>query len=300
MTIALEGVSKGYDRIEALQPLNLTIPGGVFGLLGPNGAGKTSLLRILATTLEPSAGRGSVFGLDLHRDRRNIRRLLGYLPQDFRAYPTFNAYDYLQYMAWLKEMPSGASKKRIAQALDLVNLMQAARRRTSTYSGGMLRRLGIAQALLNDPQLLIVDEPTAGLDLEERLRFRNFLAELPPTQVTILATHLVEDIEAVCDHLAVLHRGRLLFQGAKEDLLRPLQGLLFEATVPEGWLEQHGKGEQNAQVLTIHRQEGRLRVRLLHRQGMPLPPDAASVKPSVQDAYLALVHDETLAAAALA
>ncbi|MEN3009723.1 MAG: ABC transporter ATP-binding protein, partial [Candidatus Bipolaricaulaceae bacterium] len=229
--IETESLTKDYGRVQALQEVTLRIDLGVFGLLGPNGAGKTTFIRILATVLAPTAGTARVFGHDVVRDRLPIRRILGYLPQEFGAYPKLTGNEYLQYIAALKGLrrPHAQIRALLAQ----FGLAEAARRRVATYSGGMLRRLGIAQALLGDPKVILVDEPTAALDPEERVRFREHLMGLGQDRIVLLSTHLVEDVAVSCDRLAILHHGRIRFCGSPGELIEKFAGLVYELEVPE-------------------------------------------------------------------
>ena len=286
--IEVRDLSHRFGSVEALHEIALTAEGGVVGLLGPNGAGKTTLMRVLATLLKPMQGWVRVFGHDPYSNRGayHIRRLLGYLPQDFRSYPGLSVQNYLRYMAWLKELSAAQTKEQIARLLAWTGLESHARRRTRALSGGMLRRLGIAQALLNDPQLLIVDEPTAGLDLEERLKFREFLLTLPQGCLTLLSTHLVEDVEAVCDRVLILNEGRLVYQGSKSELLSHYKERVFElpqdGPIPNeaGWIP-----------ITVHRANGENRARVCVPAGCPPPPAARPVEVTLQDTYLILLHE---------
>ncbi len=216
-TIMMQTLNKVYHGgVYALNNVDLTIPPGMFGLLGPNGAGKTTLMRILAGIVRPTSGTIRIGEYDggTERGRTAVKRMLGYLPQDFGVYPDLNAREFLDYIAILKGLRDRTLRhKRIEALLEIVSLTQVANRKLKTYSGGMKRRVGIAQALLNDPALLIVDEPTAGLDPEERIRFRNLLSELGGNRTVLLSTHIVEDIAQTCQRLAVLKDGHLIFQG---------------------------------------------------------------------------------------
>ena len=232
MRLNVEGVSKNYrGGVHALRGVQLSLEPGVLGLLGPNGAGKSTLMRILATITRPTSGRVLWNDVDIASRPDGLRQVLGYLPQDFGVYPNLNAIEFLEYLAAVKGLPAAAARKRIAELLDLVNLTSAAKRPLGGYSGGMRQRVGIAQALLNDPQLLIVDEPTAGLDPEERLRFRNLLSELSGERIVILSTHIVSDIEAVASGIAIMAQGELLAHGAPESLLTRLNGRVWEVVV---------------------------------------------------------------------
>src|SRR3974390_151907 len=235
MRLTVEGLSKTYrGGVEGLRGVNLALKPGVLGLLGPNGAGKSTLMRILATITRPSAGRVIWDGSDIAREPDALRSVLGYLPQDFGVYPNLSAIEFLDYLAAVKGIPADAARRRISELLALVNLSDVAKRPLGGYSGGMRQRVGIAQALLNDPKLLIVDEPTAGLDPEERVRFRNLLSELSGERIIILSTHIVSDVEAVATEIAILAQGRLLVHGAPEQLLARVSGQVWEVVVPSG------------------------------------------------------------------
>ncbi len=219
--IELDGLTKTYaDGTEALQGVSLSLDQGMFGLLGPNGAGKTTFLSILVLALEPSAGRRVYDGLDAARPavRAEIRRRIGYLPQDYHPLPHLTGEEYLLHCARLRGMRGAGG--RVRELIAAVGLADAARRPAGTYSGGMQRRLGIAQALIHSPRLLVVDEPTAGLDPEERIRFRGLISEVAESTAVLLSTHIVEDVEATCPRLAVIARGRLLFDGSPTEILR--------------------------------------------------------------------------------
>jgi ABC-type multidrug transport system ATPase subunit len=209
--------------------LNLEIPNGMFGLLGPNGAGKSTLLRILVTLMKPSSGKVTVDGLDLAKNRREIRSMLGYLPQDFSFFSKLKTYEFLDYAARLAGMKnSSARKTAVDHMLEEVGLYEARDRNANKLSGGMKRRLGIAQALINDPKIIIVDEPTTGLDPEERIRFRNLLSNISTRDVIIiLSTHIVGDISSTCDNMALLNKGQLAFSGSPEDLVKEAVGKVW-------------------------------------------------------------------------
>lgn len=227
MNILVEHVSKRYGSHEALKGIDLRIEQGMFGLLGPNGAGKTTLLRILATLLRPTNGRVIIGSSDLSQrtQRKMVRAHLGYLPQELGFYPDLTGREFLDYMGLLKRLyDRNARRRQIAALLNIVNLAEHADRQIKTYSGGMKRRLGIAQALLGDPQVLVIDEPTAGLDPEERIRLRTLLTRLAEDRIVILSTHVVEDINQTCERLAVLDKGRLVFDGLTRQLIEEASG----------------------------------------------------------------------------
>lgn len=238
MDIVIDHLTKMYrGGIYALQDVNLTIPGGIFGLLGPNGAGKTTLLRILAGILRPSSGGLQVGAYDGNTEsgRTAIKRLLGYLPQELGLYPDLKVAEFLDYIAILKRMDDSRKRRlHVEELLETVALQDVAKRKIKTLSGGMKRRVGIAQALLDDPRLLIVDEPTVGLDPEERMRLRNLLADLGTHRTVLLSTHLVEDIAQICQRMAVLKNGQLLFQGQVTDLIGMARGKVWHVTSKEG------------------------------------------------------------------
>jgi ABC-type multidrug transport system ATPase subunit len=211
--LAARELSKTYADKRAVDRLSLDLGPGVVGLLGPNGAGKSSLMRVLATVTRPSAGVVTFNGRDIVADPEPLRRTLGYLPQDFGVYPHLSAREFLTYLAAAKGLSARSAKGRITELLQLVNLAEAGRRPLGRFSGGMRRRVGIAQALLNDPLVLILDEPTAGLDPQERTRFRDLLADLGRDRIVILSTHIVSDVEAIAGRVAIVAGGRLLYDG---------------------------------------------------------------------------------------
>jgi ABC-2 type transport system ATP-binding protein len=256
----------------------------VLGLLGPNGAGKSTLMRILATVTRPSSGRVLWNGVDTRESPDPLRAVLGYLPQDFSVYPHLNAREFLEYLAAVKGLERASAKKRIAELLELVNLSEVARRPLGGYSGGMRQRVGVAQALLNDPQLLIVDEPTAGLDPEERVRFRNLLSELAGERIVILSTHIVSDVEAVATSIALIAHGRLVAHGAPEELLRSVEGRVWEVLVSSAGLP--ALRERHLVSNAAHRSDG-VHARVVAEQA-PVGTLKA-LEPSLEDAYLAVL-----------
>lgn len=210
--IIIENLSKNYGEKQALDGVSLHIETGMFGLLGRNGAGKTTLMRILATVSSKSNGTVSICGFDI-TDDKEIRKLVGYLPQEFSMYPNMNVYEAMDYLGVLSELPTKTRQERIPLLLKKVNLDDCHKVRVKALSGGMKRRLGIAQAILHDPKILIVDEPTAGLDPEERIRFRDMLCEIAENRIVILSTHIIEDIEKTCKKIAILDKGEIIFNG---------------------------------------------------------------------------------------
>lgn len=285
----LQGVGFTYPNGQrALQGLDLQLRPGILGLLGPNGAGKSTLMRMLATLTRPTCGRILWNGVDVSTDPDPLRARLGYLPQEFGAYPALSAREFLRYLAAVKGIAHARSRSRVDECLALVGLGDAADRAIGSFSGGMRQRVGIAQALLNDPALLIVDEPTVGLDPEERLRFRDLLTDLAGERLVILSTHIVPDIEASASSLAVIDRGRLRFHGSPEALLARAQGRVWEATVGSDTLPS--LRQRHLVCGTLRRPDG-VRVRLVADQ-RPLP-QADAVAPGLEDAYLDLLARES-------
>jgi ABC-2 type transport system ATP-binding protein len=285
MKLLIDNLGKQYRRdFWGLKDFCLEIGPGILGLLGPNGAGKSTFMRMLATITRPSEGTITWNGVDIVKSPDMLRAVLGYLPQDFGVYPNLNAVEFLEYMAAIKGLSAGAAKKRIEELLQVVNLVDAAKRPLGGYSGGMKQRVGIAQALLNDPQLLIVDEPTVGLDPEERVRFRNLLSDLSGDRIVLLSTHIVSDVEATATQIALVNQGRLLKQTAPENLLRELDGKVWEWTVASD--ELVGLKQKHILSGTVRRSDG-VDVRVVSAQQ---PEDRAhNVNPNLEDAYLYFV-----------
>jgi len=292
MHLIVDNLSKNYGGgVQALRGVKLSLRPGVLGLLGPNGAGKSTLMRILATVTQPTSGRVLWNDTDIARSPDALRGILGYLPQDFGVYPNLTAIEFLEYLSAVKGISAGAARKRIRELLELVNLAESAKRPLGGYSGGMRQRVGIAQALLNDPQLLIVDEPTAGLDPEERVRFRNLLSELSGERIVILSTHIVSDVEAVATSIAILARGELLAHDAPEDILSGVIGKVWEVVVPSGDLP--ALRQSHLVSSTAHRSDG-VHARVVAK-AQP-HPNARPVEPTIEDAYLAALAGRRSAA----
>ena len=285
MDLVITNVSKQYKgNIWGLREFSLSIGPGVVGLLGPNGAGKSTLMRILATIARPTGGTVTWDGTDIARAPDGLRSVLGYLPQDFGVYPNLTPLEFLEYLAAAKGLDALTARKRIDELLQLVNLFEARHQRLGGFSGGMRQRVGIAQALINDPRLLIVDEPTAGLDPEERVRFRNLLSDLSGERIVILSTHIVSDVEAVATDIAIIVRGRLVRHAAPEDLLRAVQGQVWEWLIPSS--EVPAARTRFRVSATIRKNDGVL-VRVLAASAPG--PAASPVEPSLEDAYLQAV-----------
>ena len=230
MEIVIKNLSKNYGRKAALKNVSVTIHSGMYGLLGRNGAGKTSLMRILATLSVPSGGEVSMNGIPINETGK-IREIVGYLSQNFSFYRNMSVYDAMDYLGLLSNLPDKIRKERIASLLEQVNLKENMRTKIKALSGGMRQRLGIAQALLHDPQILIVDEPTAGLDPEERIRFRNMLSEFAEDRIVILSTHISSDVEASCENIGVLDNGKMIWNGAAEELVKQAEGKVYLISV---------------------------------------------------------------------
>ena len=285
MNLVIDGVSKLYrGKVWGLKEFSLTLSPGILGLVGPNGAGKSTLMRILATITKPTEGTVTWNHTDIVQQPDMLRDVLGYLPQDFGVYPNLNAVEFLEYMAALKGLDSRAARQRIEQLLQVVNLVDARKRPLGDYSGGMKQRVGIAQALLNDPQLLIVDEPTAGLDPEERVRFRNLLSDLSGERIVILSTHIVSDVEASATQIALIREGRLIRCETPEALLHSVEGKVWEWTVPSP--ELTAVREHHLISNTVRQSDG-VHVRAV-AEAAP-SPGAQPVPPRLEDAYLYVV-----------
>ena len=284
--LELLDVAKAYrGGVRGVDGVTLRLGPGLVGLLGPNGAGKSSLMRIAATVTRPTSGQVLFDGTDAVARPDALRRDLGYLPQDFGVYPHLSAREFLSYLAAVKGIPARTARTRVGELLELVDLAGAGRRPLGSYSGGMLRRVGIAQALLSDPRVLIVDEPTAGLDPEQRVLFRNLLADLAGDRVVLLSTHIVSDVESVASDIAIMAHGRIVLRGTPQDLLREAEGQVWEMTVPQDSL---ARLREHHLISRMIRTGTGVRVRLL----APAASDASAVPvpPDLEDAYLTIIH----------
>lgn len=289
MEICLQGVNKFYGTKQALKDIDLTIPQGMFGLLGRNGAGKTTLMKTLATLLPANSGQIDICGVPV-TDAAKIRQMTGYLPQDFSMYGSMSVYEAMDYLGVLSGLPKQVRRERIPTLLERVNLQNNHRTKVKAMSGGMRRRLGIAQAILHDPKVLIVDEPTAGLDPEERVRFRNLLCEMADERIVILSTHIVGDVEATCENIAIMDCGEILFQGTVTELLALAEGNVFTADISKMEIEQIKREYLVTGQLT---QGSRVTVRFLLRNPMQKLFDGAiPCEVTVEDAYMYLMYRE--------
>jgi len=284
MELTIEQLSKRYGQHVALHQLSLRCEPGLLGLVGPNGAGKTSLMRMIATLLEPTEGIIRWNGQDIRTHGQALRQVLGYLPQDFGVYPEFTGRQFLHYLAAMKGLPSSLVNQRVDEVLEIVNLEQEADRKLPAYSGGMKQRIGIAQALLNDPELLIVDEPTAGLDPAERVRFRTLLSSLTRKRIIILSTHIISDVEAEANRLVILQEGRVLADTTPEALLAHTAGSVWSVTTDQTTALQL---QASSQVSTMVNQMHGITLRIV---SATRPHEAAvEVSPSLEEAYLLAV-----------
>ncbi len=284
MVIRISNLAKTYRRGDTpvLDDVTLSIPHGTFGLLGPNGAGKTTLIKILSTQMDASSGNVTMDDFDLVQNRAEIRHRIGYLPQHFGTYPQLTAWEFLDYMGILGGIHNRTERlNRVEQALNEVGLYDARKWHTGTFSGGMVRRLGIAQAILTDPEFLIVDEPTVGLDPEERIRFRSILGRLSSDRAILISTHIVGDISSTCKDIAILNRGQLVFRGSPSDLISKADGKTWQIQVDEPHFE---KLSRVFHVVTVNVEGDRMSVRMVG-DGDPLA-DAEAVSPNLEDAYL--------------
>ena len=278
--LEIRNVVKTFGKnVTAVDQVSLTFKQGVVGLIGHNGAGKTTLMQMIATLTRPTSGEIVFDGVDIAKKPNDIRNRLGFLPQDFGVYPNLTALEFMQYFAALKGVRDPA---RIRHLLELVNLHDQAKRPAASFSGGMRRRLGIAQALLNDPDILVVDEPTAGLDPEERLRFRNLLAELGFSKLVIISTHIVSDVETIAGELAIMNKGRLVACETPEAILGNARGRVWSAQVDTG---AYDVLRTNVHVLQATRQGDSMALRIAHAQS-PWP-GAQLVEPSLEEALMA-------------
>jgi ABC-type multidrug transport system ATPase subunit len=286
MELEIENLSKTYGRDKyALSDFSLELEIGILGLLGPNGAGKSTLMKIIATISRPTRGTITLNGVNVIEDPNSLRKVIGYLPQDFGVYPNLTGYEFLRYIASLKGIGGPNLKTRLMQLLESVNLADASKRQIGTYSGGMKQRIGIAQVLLNDPKLLIFDEPTVGLDPHERVQFRNLISELAGDRIIILSSHIVSDIEAVADQVAIMKGGKLIAKGFQPDIVDLVASKVFEIEIEKNDLPAFK--EDNLVVDTARRKENVL-VRFISEQETHR---AVTCTASLEDAYLFLTKN---------
>ena len=285
-SISITGLTKRFGSKVALDNIDLDIPQGMFGLLGPNGAGKTTLMKIISTLLKKNDGEISICGTPVEKTRY-IRKIIGYLPQDFSMYANMTAYDALDYLAVLSGMSKSDRRIKVPETLEKVNLLDQKKTRVKSMSGGMQRRLGIAQAIIHDPRVIIVDEPTAGLDPEERVRFRNMLCEIARDRVVLLSTHIVGDIEATCEEIAILNHGHFIFRGRIVELLNMVSGKVYTATISTSELDSVKERYLVTGILT----SGSLTTVKLIADEKPFE-SATSASADVEDAYMYIMHGQ--------
>jgi ABC-type multidrug transport system ATPase subunit len=290
MELCIEQLSKRYPNgVQALSNVTLRIPAGMFGLLGPNGAGKSTLMRTLAGLQEADSGKVTLDALDVLRDKDGVRRILGYLPQEFGLYPKVSAVDLLDHLATLKGLRNAKERKAVVEGLlKRTNLWDARFRRLGTYSGGMKQRFGIAQALLGDPKLVIVDEPTAGLDPEERVRFHNLLSEIGENVVVILSTHIVDDVSDLCRQMAIIDKGEVVQSGEPLKLVAALSGKIFRKFIPR---EELARNEARFTVISTRRFAGQTVIRV-HAENRP-DDSFEPVEPDLEDVYFLAMRART-------
>lgn len=285
-TVTLDHVTKRYGGRAAVNEISLTLGEGVYGLLGANGAGKTTLMRMLCGILEPDGGRILYGSSDIARLGEDYRAVLGYLPQDFGYYPDFTALEFLRYMACLKGLTRTNADRRIAALLEQVGLAEVGKKKIRAYSGGMKQRLGIAQAMLNDPSLLVLDEPTAGLDPKERVRFRNLIADYARGRTVLLSTHIVSDVEYIADEILLMKQGRLLQRGTVAQLTAAVAGQVWTLCTDEATAVGL---ERVYTVANLHHTTDGVEARLITSDP---PAGAKAAEPTLEDVYLAHFADE--------
>jgi ABC-type multidrug transport system ATPase subunit len=290
MILSLKNVSKTYPNgVKALDDVTIDIKAGMFGLLGPNGAGKSSLMRTIATLQSPDSGSIHLDGLDTLNNKIEFRKTLGYLPQEFGVYPKMSAHDLLHYFATLKGVSNKTDRNNIVnKALEITNLTDVMNKHVAGYSGGMKQRFGIAQLLLNDPKLIIVDEPTAGLDPAERRRFLNVLREIGTNHIVIFSTHIVDDVKELCTDMAVLNGGKILAHSTPKQMVQALQGKVFTKTIDRDELDQ--QEAQHNVISTSFNEDNELTIRVFSEVDMDLA--FAKANPTLEDVYFTTLRED--------
>ena len=290
MELYIENVSKQFNDKKAVDNISLKITPGVWGLLGENGAGKTTLMRIIAGIMKPTSGKVMYDGIPIATLQESYRDIFGYLPQEFGFYPEFTVVDYLEYVATLKGLSPQSTKRKIEELLRKLTLLEVRHKKISKLSGGMKRRVGIAQALLNEPEILILDEPTSGLDPGERVRFRNLLSEFAHDRIVLISTHIVSDVEYIATQNAVMKDGKLIATGTTEELVKLVEGKVWNATIPASVLPEY---EQKLRIVNLRNEnDGSVSIRYLAEQS--LVKNSISVAPHLEDLNLYLFPQETL------
>lgn len=291
MELTLSGLAKVYGPKTAVDCISATLTPGIYGLLGANGTRKTTLMRMVCGVLRPSSGSVLYDGVPIAALGAKYRAILGYLPQDFGYYPEFTALDFMEYMATLKGMGRREAKQRSLQLLDTVGLKGEERRRIRTFSGGMKQRLGIAQAVINEPHVLVLDEPTAGLDPKERVRFRNLIAHLAQDRIVLLSTHIVSDVESIADRILMMRAGAFVLDGAPAELIEAVRGKVWEANVPANSVD--ALCARFAVANERYLENGRALLRFI--ADAPAIEGAAPASPTLEDLYLYVFQDEATA-----
>lgn len=281
MELQLQNLRKRYGTKCAVDNVSIHLESGVYGLLGANGAGKTTLMRMICGVLKPTSGNICLDGKTMQELEERYYTHLGYMPQDFGFYPDFTAREFMLYMAAVKGLDKKRAKARTEELLELVNLRDVADKKIKSYSGGMRQRLGIAQAELNDPDILILDEPTAGLDPKERVRFRNIISDFAKNKIVILSTHIVSDVSYIADIILMMKQGKILLQGPIETVTNSIQGKVWEVIVDARIAAQYS---QNLRVVNLHHEGNLVRLRIV--DDIAPTPDASSVKASLEDLFL--------------
>ena len=282
MELKVTQLTKQYGLKTAVDHLDITLSNGVYGLLGANGAGKTTLMRLLCNIQTPTFGKITLDGKDISVLGERYRNLLGYLPQHFRYYPAFTAWDFLMYVATLKGLSEKQAKNKTSELLEAVDLSKEGHHKIKTFSGGMKQRLGIAQAMLNNPRILILDEPTAGLDPKERVRFRNLISAFSKDRIVILSTHIVSDVEFIAEEIIMMKAGRVLHFGRPQEITEEIEGYVWECMVPTRYAEQYS-GTLN--VSNLRNIENECTVLRVISESKPME-NAVQVKPTLEDLYL--------------
>lgn len=282
MELKVTQLTKQYGLKTAVDHLDITLSNGVYGLLGANGAGKTPLMRLLCNIQTPTFGKITLDGKDISVLGERYRNLLGYLPQHFRYYPEFTAWDFLMYVATLKGLSEKQAKNKTSELLEAVDLSKEGHHKIKTFSGGMKQRLGIAQAMLNNPRILILDEPTAGLDPKERVRFRNLISAFSKDRIVILSTHIVSDVEFIAEEIIMMKAGRVLHFGRPQEITEEIEGYVWECMVPTRYAEQYS-GTLN--VSNLRNIENECTVLRVISESKPME-NAVQVKPTLEDLYL--------------
>lgn len=290
MKLELDNITKNYKDKRALYNVNYIFHEGVYGLLGANGAGKSTLMRIICGIMKSTIGEVKVNGTNIMKLDEKYRDLLGYLPQDFGYYPSFTANEFMMYMASLKGLNNNYSKKKISELLHIVGLDEVKNKKIKTFSGGMKQRLGIAQAVLNDPKILILDEPTSGLDPKERIHFRNLISGFAKDKIVLLSTHIVSDIESIADQIIVLKKGEIVVNGTPNVLIQQMLGKVWECLIPESELEY---ASQKYCIVNQHLQSQQVLLRIISEEKPDLEMSKA-ISPTLEDLYMFYFRDENV------